>query len=92
MLGLYGEADALLIGTGGSDRRYYRIKKNRNTEVLMQCSTSDPDFQRHIEYTQFFQEHAIPVPKLLYVEPKKMSATFEDLGDLSLYSFLKCPL
>jgi NDP-sugar pyrophosphorylase family protein/aminoglycoside/choline kinase family phosphotransferase len=91
MLGSNGEADALLIGTGGSDRQYYRIKKNQNTEILMQCSTSDPDFQRHIEYTQFFQEHAIPVPKLLYVEPEKMTATFEDLGDLSLYSFLKCP-
>jgi NDP-sugar pyrophosphorylase family protein/aminoglycoside/choline kinase family phosphotransferase len=91
MLGSNCEADALLIGTGGSDRQYYRIKKNQNTEILMQCFRSDPDFQRHIEYTQFFQEHAIPVPKLLYVEPEKMTATFEDLGDLSLYSFLKCP-
>jgi NDP-sugar pyrophosphorylase family protein len=91
MLGSNGEADALLIGKGGSDRQYYRIKKKQNTEILMQCSTSDPDFQRHIEYTEFFQKHAIPVPKLLSVELEKMSATFEDLGDLSLYSFLKCP-
>jgi NDP-sugar pyrophosphorylase family protein/aminoglycoside/choline kinase family phosphotransferase len=91
MFGLPSISDALLIGTGGSDRRYYRIRKNQNTEILMQCFRSDPDFQRHIEYTQFFQEYAIPVPKLLHVEPRKMSATFEDLGDLSLYSFLKCP-
>jgi NDP-sugar pyrophosphorylase family protein/aminoglycoside/choline kinase family phosphotransferase len=91
MFGLPSTSDALLIGTGGSDRRYYRIRKNQNTEILMQCFRSDPDFQRHIEYTQFFQEHAIPVPKLLHAEPEKMSTTFEDLGDLSLYSFLKCP-
>jgi len=91
MFGLYDETDALLIGTGGSDRKYYRVKKNSNTDVLMQCSTSDPDFQRHIEYTRFFQRYSIPVPKLLYVEPEIMSATFEDLGDLSLYSYLKCP-
>jgi NDP-sugar pyrophosphorylase family protein len=91
MFGLPNTSDALLTGTGGSDRRYYRIRKNQNTEILMQCFRSDPDFQRHIEYTQFFQEHAIPVPKLLHTDPKKMSATFEDLGDLSLYSFLKCP-
>lgn len=91
MLSSNSGADALLIGTGGSDRKYYRMRKNQNTEILMQCFTSDPDFQRHIEYTKFFQEHAIPVPKLLYVEPENMSATFEDLGDLSLYSFLKCP-
>jgi aminoglycoside/choline kinase family phosphotransferase len=91
MLGLNGETDVLLIGTGGSDRKYYRVKKNRNTEILMQCSTSDPDFQRHMEYTQFFQKYSIPVPKLIRVEIEKMSATFEDLGDLSLYSYLKCP-
>jgi NDP-sugar pyrophosphorylase family protein/aminoglycoside/choline kinase family phosphotransferase len=91
MLSSNGEADALLIGTGGSDRKYYRMRKNRNTEILMQCFRGDPDFHRHIEYTHFFQEHAIPVPKLLHVEPENMSAIFEDLGDLSLYSFLKCP-
>jgi NDP-sugar pyrophosphorylase family protein len=91
MFGLPSTSDTLLIGQGGSDRRYYRIKRKRNTEVLMQCSTSDPDFQRHIEYTQFFQKYSISVPKLLQVEPEGMSATFEDLGDLSLYSYLKCP-
>jgi len=91
MFGSYDETDALLIGTGGSDRKYYRVKKNSNTDVLMQCSTSDPDFQRHVEYTRFFQRYSIPVPKLIHVETEKMSATFEDLGDLSLYSYLKCP-
>ena len=91
MLGSNSETDVLLIGTGGSDRKYYRIKRNGTTEVLMQCSTSDPDFQRHLEYTQFFQKYSIPVPKLLHVETEKTSAMFEDLGDLSLYSYLKCP-
>ena len=91
MLGSNSKTDVLLIGTGGSDRKYYRIKRNGTTEVLMQCSTSDPDFQRHLEYTQFFQKYSIPVPKLLHVETEKTSAMFEDLGDLSLYSYLKCP-
>jgi aminoglycoside/choline kinase family phosphotransferase len=57
----------------------------------MQCSTDDPDFQRHIEYTWFFRKYSIPVPELLNVESEKMNAVFEDLGDLSLYSYLKCP-
>ena len=91
MLGSNGQTDALLIGTGGSDRKYYRVKKNGNTEILMQCSPGDPDFQRHIEYTRFFQRYSIPVPRLLHAEPGRMSAIFEDLGDLSLYSYLKCP-
>ena len=91
LLGSNGDIDSLLIGTGGSDRRYYRVKRSGNTAVLMQCSTGDPDFHRHIEYTMFFQRYSVPVPRLLHVEPEHMRATFEDLGDLSLYSFLKCP-
>src|SRR4030043_316708 len=91
MLGFPKGADALLIGIGGSDRQYYRIKSDGKKEVLMQCSTDDPDFQRHIEYTWFFRKYSIPVPELLHVESEKMNAVFEDLGDLSLYSYLKCP-
>ncbi len=91
MLGFPKGADALLIGIGGSDRQYYRIKSDGKKEILMQCSTDDPDFQRHIEYTWFFRKHSIPVPELLHVESEKMNAVFEDLGDLSLYSYLKCP-
>jgi hypothetical protein len=91
MLGSYNETDALLIGTGGSERKYYRVKRNNSSIVFMQCHKDDPDFHRHIEYTQFFQRHSIPVPELLHVEPETMSALFEDLGDLSLYSYLRCP-
>jgi NDP-sugar pyrophosphorylase family protein len=91
MLGFPKGADALLIGTGGSDRKYYRTKINGNSAVLMQCSPDDPDFERHIEYTRFFLKYSISVPELLQVETEKKSAVFEDLGDLSLYSYLKCP-
>jgi NDP-sugar pyrophosphorylase family protein len=91
MLGFPKGADALLIGTGGSDRKYYRTKINGNSAVLMKCSPDDPDFERHIEYTQFFLRYSISVPELLQVEIEKKSAVFEDLGDLSLYSYLKCP-
>jgi NDP-sugar pyrophosphorylase family protein/aminoglycoside/choline kinase family phosphotransferase len=79
-----------LIGTGGSDRKYYRVKKNHHSAVLMQCAENDPDFQRHIEYTTFFRTYAVPVPELITTEPHAKTATFEDLGDLSLYSWLKC--
>ncbi len=90
LLGLSGKADAILIGTGGSDRKYYRIKRDKNPVVHMKCIAGDADFQRHIEYTRFFQRYSIPVPELINVEPDNMSAFFEDLGDLSLYIWLKC--
>lgn len=80
-----------LIGTGGSERTYYRVKRNNKKAVLMQCSGDDSDFERHIEYAKFFLKHAIPIPGLIEVSAHKRSAIFQDLGDLSLYSWLKCP-
>lgn len=80
----------ILISTGGSDRKYYRIKKNRETAVLMECGKDDPDFERHIEYTKFLSRYSIPVPEILEAKTGKMQAVFEDLGDISLYSWLKC--
>ena len=91
VLGFSGDVNALHIGTGGSDRKYFRVKRDNHSAVLMKCAAGDKDFQRHIEYTRFFQRHSIPVPELIDVEPDKISACFEDLGDLSLYSYLKCP-
>jgi NDP-sugar pyrophosphorylase family protein/aminoglycoside/choline kinase family phosphotransferase len=91
MLGLSPETDSFLIGTGGSDRKYYRVKSKGRSVVLVQCHDKDPDFQRHVEYTRFFKKYSIPVPELVDVNPDKKSAIFEDLGDLSLYSWLKCP-
>jgi NDP-sugar pyrophosphorylase family protein/aminoglycoside/choline kinase family phosphotransferase len=82
---------AFLIGTGGSDRRYYRVRKGSRSAVLMQCQKDDPDFERQIEYTHFFRKYSVPVPELLRADAQKKSASFEDLGDLSLYSWLKCP-
>jgi len=91
MLGLSGRANVALIGTGGSDREYYRVKKFKGSVVLMQCVHDDQDFHRHIEYTRFFKKHSIPVPEMIDVETDKRSALFEDLGDMTLYSWLKCP-
>ena len=88
MLG--SKKEEILIGIGGSNRNYYRIKKDGNTAVLMKCKEGDADYHRHIEYTKFFLKHTIPVPELIETTPEKISATFEDLGDISLYSWLKC--
>ena len=91
ILGLSEEDGRQLIGTGASDRKYYRVKKDNKSIVLMQCKNDDPDFKRQIEYTKFFLKHSIPVPVLMEVKPDKMQAIFEDAGDISLYSWLKCP-
>jgi len=90
---------SILIGVGGSDRRYYRRKNSAQSEVLVRYAKlvpagfkqgNDADFHRHIEYTKFFRKHNIPVPELIDVDYENRTAVFEDLGDLSLYSWLKC--
>lgn len=92
-----------LIGAGGSDRRYYRIPHNRGTAVLLCCHADDPDYERQIAYTVFFRRNGLPVPDLLGRAADNPAtahtagegsgilwALFEDLGDMSLYSWLKC--
>ncbi|UCD34607.1 MAG: phosphotransferase, partial [Nitrospiraceae bacterium] len=61
------------------------------TAVLMRCERGDTDFDRHMEYTRFFLGYGVPVPRLLQVLPERMEALFEDAGDISLYTYLKCP-
>ncbi len=91
VLGLSGQDKRQLIGTGGSDRKFYRIKNANESLVILQCKKGDPDFERQIEYARFFKKLLIPVPELFSVDNAKMQAQFEDAGDLSLYSYLKCP-
>lgn len=81
---------SLLIGAGGSDRRYYRLSAGDYSCVLMECSAGDEDFARHLDYTRFFRRHSFPVAELLGVDPERGHALFEDLGDTSLYSWLRC--
>lgn len=80
-----------LVGTGGSDRKYYRVKQDGESVILMQSYKDDPDFERYIEYSKFFHHHSIPVPSLIRIDKEKAQITLEDAGDISLYSHLKCP-
>ena len=90
IIGALTDESKILISTGGSDRKYYRIEKDGKTAVLMEYGKDDPDFERHIEYTKFLSRYSIPIPELLEVKKYEMQAVFEDLGDISLYSWLKC--
>ncbi len=86
-----GPSDAVLIGLGGSDRKYYRVRNDGKTAVLMVCRPDDPDYERHLVYTRFFAAHSVPVPGLIAIDDLARMALFEDLGDASLYSYLKLP-
>ncbi len=80
--------EGILIGTGGSDRRYFRTPQP-DGYVLMKCKDDEPDFLRHIEYSEFLHSHGISIPQLINYNEVSKTALFEDLGDLNLYSWLK---
>jgi NDP-sugar pyrophosphorylase family protein/aminoglycoside/choline kinase family phosphotransferase len=84
-------SDAILVGLGGSDRRYYRVRNDGWTAILMECRPEDPDFERHLAYTRFFARYTVPVPALLTEDAANKRALFEDLGDTSLYAYLTLP-
>ncbi len=84
------DAHMVLIGSGGSDRRYYRVREEGDSFVLVKYGPDDRDFHRHFSYTSFLSRQGIPVPVLLKVDEDLRETVFEDLGDLSLYSWLKC--
>jgi NDP-sugar pyrophosphorylase family protein/aminoglycoside/choline kinase family phosphotransferase len=85
------QTDAILIGLGGSDRRYFRVRNDSRTVVLLECKSEDPDYERHLVYTRFFAAHSVPVPGLIATDDARKKALFDDLGDTSLYSYLKIP-
>lgn len=89
--GLPVESKGLLIGTGGSDRKYFRVRNTAGSRVLMECRADDQDFSRHLEYTVFLRKYGVPVPEMYGADFGNRSAYFEDLGDMSLYTWLKCP-
>jgi NDP-sugar pyrophosphorylase family protein/aminoglycoside/choline kinase family phosphotransferase len=85
------QANAILIGLGGSNRRYFRVRNDSRTAVLLECKPDDQDYERHLVYTRFFSAHSVPVPGLIATDDERKKALFDDLGDTSLYSYLKIP-
>lgn len=81
----------MLIGSGGSDRKYYRRRDADESVVVMECGPDDPDFDRQISYTTFFRRYGLPFPALFSHDSISKTARFEDLGDMSLYSWRKFP-
>lgn len=78
------------ISTGGSERRYFRVFKDGKSFVQAKYFPTDPDMQRHIQYTHFFSKHGLSVPEIYAFDEQAKEAIFEDLGDMSLYAWLKC--
>ncbi len=74
------------IGSGGSDRRFFRLY---NGNVLMKEADPSEDFGRAYHYGLFLRERGINIPEIRGVDFERGELLFEDLGDVSLYTWLK---
>ena len=84
-----GTAEGILVGTGGSDRSYFRVGTKEGTRILMVCPEGDPLYASHMEVQAFLVSHGFPAPVLFDRHEATRSAVFEDLGDDRLYDWLK---
>lgn len=71
---------------GGSQRKFFR----KNGKVFCKWETLSQDFENTVLLGRFLKEKGFPVPEILAVENDKRLIIFEDLGNLTLYSWLQC--
>ncbi|MFH0813448.1 MAG: phosphotransferase [Pseudomonadota bacterium] len=74
-----------LISGGGSDRRFYRIKRQEDSIILMISSPGNEDFKNYIAIARFLEEIGIGVPKIYDANLEYYFLFMEDVGDESLY-------
>ncbi len=72
------------IACGGSSRSYYRKHK----KIYCIYQELNEEFQKTIILNDFFKKISFPVPKIYEVREKYI--VFEDLGDVTLYSWMQC--
>lgn len=71
---------------GGSARRYFR-KQNK---VFCEWDNAGEDFEKTVILGNFLKQKGFPIPEIIDVNKEKKLILFEDLGDLTLYSWLQC--
>lgn len=73
----------------GSARRFYRIGRPPESKILIISDEDDADFERFVEYGEYFGGEARIIPALYRVNKEEYAALVEDLGDDTLYNLVK---
>ncbi|MFN3567446.1 MAG: sugar phosphate nucleotidyltransferase [Caldimicrobium sp.] len=74
------------INLGGSEKKFIRTKEGF---VLMKAGPNYEDLKRSYEYNVFLRDKGVGVPTIKEINLEKGEILFEDLGDVSLYTWLK---
>ena len=78
---------------GGSDRRYYRLKKRGRPVqmILVTYTEARPDNACFFPATEILTRHGVRVPKVYVHDATRRLAWIEDLGALDLWAFQDSP-
>jgi aminoglycoside/choline kinase family phosphotransferase len=78
---------------GGSDRRYYRLKKHGRPLhlILVRYTDARPDNACFFPATEILNAHGIKVPKVHHHDRDRKLAWIEDLGALDLWALQESP-
>src|SRR5438094_2265154 len=76
------------INTGGSDRKFYRIRCSPDqTLILVKYNLEREENRHYVQIANFLDEHGIRVPKIYFHDPAEGLIWVEDLGESDLYSY-----
>lgn len=77
-----------IASSDASFRRYFRLKKNDKTLILMDSSLEKSSLKPFIEVTNLLQSVNLHAPKIIYENMEKGFLILEDLGSTNLLDIL----
>lgn len=73
----------------GSARTYTRVRRGRRGVVLVRYTDERPENALYAGHARFLARHGIPVPRVLFDQPRHRLSLFEDAGDVSLTALVR---
>lgn len=86
--GFSADSEVYSLKESGSDCRFYRVKDNKRSVILVFIDGKHKDFDSYIEISDFLRKIGVGVPEIYYHNSKNKAIIEEDLGDLTLQSYI----
>jgi aminoglycoside/choline kinase family phosphotransferase len=75
------------IEKGGSSRRFFRVRSNGGTAILVHDLGEKEENRHYAAAVAFLQSHGVPVPGVITERPEDGLLWLQDLGEQDLWSF-----
>jgi aminoglycoside/choline kinase family phosphotransferase len=83
-----GQIKITPIQKGGSDRKFYRIRRAADQRLILVKYNLEREENRHyVEIANFLAKHRIRAPEIYFHDPAEGLIWIEDLGERDLYSY-----